>query len=76
MSTLVELRPTRTAALAAFRALLLRDLAVLRKELPIFIVRTIMQPLLLLFVFTYVFPRIGQAVGGTGVRAMRNPSLM
>ena len=28
-----------------------------------------MQPLLLLFVFTYVFPRIGQAVGGTGAAA-------
>ena len=67
MSTvLVELRPPRAAALTAFRALLLRDLAVLRKELPIFVVRTVMQPLLLLFVFTYVFPRIGQAIGGTG----------
>jgi ABC-2 type transport system permease protein len=67
--TLVELRPRRTAAFAAFRALLLRDLAVLRKELAIFVIRTIMQPLLLLFVFTYVFPRIGQAVGGTGAGA-------
>lgn len=66
---LVELRPRRTAAFAAFRALLLRDMAVLRKELPIFVVRTVMQPLLLLFVFTYVFPRIGQAVGGTGPAA-------
>jgi ABC-2 type transport system permease protein len=64
--TLAELRPRRAAAFTAFRALLLRDLAVLRKELPIFVVRTIMQPLLLLFVFTYVFPRIGQAVGGPG----------
>jgi len=63
---LAELRPRRAAAFTAFRALLLRDLAVLRKELPIFVVRTIMQPLLLLFVFTYVFPRIGQAIGGTG----------
>jgi ABC-2 type transport system permease protein len=66
---LIELRPRRAAAVCAFRALLRRDLAVLRKELPIFIVRTIMQPLLLLFVFTYVFPRIGQAVGGTGPAA-------
>ena len=65
-STLVELRPRRAAAFTAFRALLLRDLAVLRKDLPLFIVRTIMQPLLLLFVFTYVFPRIGQAIGGGG----------
>jgi ABC-2 type transport system permease protein len=63
------LRPRRAAALTAFRALLLRDLAVLRKELPIFVVRTVMQPLLLLFVFTYVFPRIGQAVGGPGAAA-------
>jgi ABC-2 type transport system permease protein len=66
---LAELRPARVAAFSAFRALLLRDLAVLRKELPIFVVRTIMQPLLLLFVFTHVFPRIGQAVGGTGAAA-------
>ena len=66
---LVELRPRRAAAFSAFRALLGRDLAVLRKEAPIFMVRTIMQPLLLLFVFTYVFPRIGQAVGGTGAGA-------
>ncbi|HZI38512.1 MAG TPA: ABC transporter permease, partial [Acidimicrobiia bacterium] len=65
MNGLIELRPRRAAAFGAFRALLGRDLAVLRKELPIFVVRTIMQPLLLLFVFTYVFPRIGQAVGGT-----------
>jgi ABC-2 type transport system permease protein len=69
LTSLVELRPRRTAAFTAFRALLLRDLAVLRKELPIFVVRTVMQPLLLLFVFTYVFPRIGQAVGGPGAGA-------
>ena len=29
-----------------------------------FIPRTIIQPLLLMFVFTYVFPKIGQGVGG------------
>ena len=29
-----------------------------------FIPRTILQPLLLVFVFTYVFPKIGQGVGG------------
>ena len=69
MSTLAELRPPRAAAYRAFLALLERDLAVLRKEAPIFVVRTIMQPLLLLFVFTYVFPRIGQAVGGTDTAA-------
>ncbi len=30
-----------------------------------FILRTIMQPFLLVFVFTYVFPKIGQGVGGS-----------
>ncbi|MGH8990475.1 MAG: ABC transporter permease [Acidimicrobiia bacterium] len=63
-STLTQLRPTRAAAWAAFRALLARDRAVLRKEAKVFVLRTIMQPLLLLFVFTYVFPRIGQGIGG------------
>lgn len=60
------IRSTRSAAFAAFRAMLWRDLAVLRKEGGVFLLRTIMQPLLLLFVFTYVFPRIGQGIGGTG----------
>jgi ABC-2 type transport system permease protein len=50
----------------AFGALLLRDLAVLRKNLREFVPRTILQPLLLVFVFTYVFPKIGQGVGGRG----------
>ena len=31
-----------------------------------FLTRTIMQPFLLLFVFTYVFPKIGQGIGGSG----------
>ena len=51
---------------AAFAALLLRDLVVLRKTLREFIPRTILQPLLLVFVFTYVFPKIGQGIGGGG----------
>jgi len=62
-----RLAPVRTplaAAQVAFRALLLRDLVVLRKTLKEFIPRTILQPLLLVFVFTYVFPKIGQGVGG------------
>jgi ABC-2 type transport system permease protein len=48
----------------AFVALLQRDLHVLRKSLALFVARTVMQPLLLMFVFTYVFPKIGQGVGG------------
>jgi ABC-2 type transport system permease protein len=50
----------------AFKALLLRDFYVLRKNLKEFIPRTIIQPFLLVFVFTYVFPKIGQGVGGPG----------
>ena len=50
--------------LAAFRALLLRDLYVLRRTLSQFIPRTVLQPLLLVFVFAYVFPKIGQGIGG------------
>jgi len=53
----------------AFGALLLRDVAVLRKNVFTFVLRTVMQPLLFVFVFTYVFPKIGQGVGGTGAGA-------
>ncbi len=41
-----------------------RDMRVVRKQLGPFLIRTIMQPLLTTFVFTYVFPKIGQGVGG------------
>ncbi len=63
----IALRPTRSAAAAsrtALGALLLRDLVVLRKHLVEFITRTLVQPFLLCFVFLYVFPKIGQGVGG------------
>jgi ABC-2 type transport system permease protein len=42
----------------AFAGLFLRDLRVLSRELVPFVVRVIMQPLLFLFVFTYVFPHM------------------
>lgn len=48
----------------AFLALLARDFYVLRHNLKEFIPRTVLQPLLLVFVFTYVFPKIGQSIGG------------
>jgi ABC-2 type transport system permease protein len=59
----------RQTTASAFGALLLRDLTVLRKNLKEFIPRTVLQPLLLVFVFTYVFPKIGQGVGGGGAAA-------
>ena len=51
---------------AAFRALLLRDLTVLDHDLKEFLPNTLMQPIMLVFIFTYVFPRIGQGIGGSG----------
>ena len=64
------------AARIACGALLLRDLVVLRKTLREFIPRTILQPLLLVFVFTYVFPKIGQGIGGQGAAAAEFSTLL
>jgi ABC-2 type transport system permease protein len=50
---------------AAFNALLLRDLTVLKKNLGMFAARTLIQPFLLVFVFLYVFPQIGEGIGGS-----------
>ena len=62
---LIPARSPRAASVVAFRALLARDLAVTRKNLTREVLpRTVIQPLLLVFVFTYVFPKIGQGVGG------------
>jgi ABC-2 type transport system permease protein len=60
---LAQLRPPRDVYRHAFLALLARDGAMVRKNARMFVLRTIMQPLLLMFVFTYVFPKIGQGVG-------------
>jgi len=49
---------------AAFYGLIVRDLRVLRRNLGEFLGRTLMQPFLFVFVFTYVFPKIGQGFTG------------
>src|SRR5512137_2064971 len=64
-----NMRPAAAASRIAFAALLLRDLTVLRKNLGIFIARTLIQPFLLVFVFLYVFPKIGEGVGGASGQA-------
>ena len=52
--------------IGTFGALLARDLWVLRRNGGMTIVRTIANPLLFVFVFAYVFPKIGQGFrGGT-----------
>jgi len=60
----VPSRSAMTASRAALKALILRDLVVLRKSIWEFIARTLVQPFLLVFVFLYVFPHIGQGIGG------------
>jgi len=59
------LKSSRASSRRAFGALLHRDVVVLGKDKWMFIGRTVMQPLLLIFVFTYVFPKIGQSIGGS-----------
>ncbi len=51
----------RLAALQTFFALMERDVRVLRREFMAFLARTAMQPLLLVFVWGYILPKIGQA---------------
>ncbi len=59
------------ASRSALLALILRDLVVLRKNFVEFVIRTLVQPFLLVFVFLYVFPTIGQGVGGGGGKVGR-----
>jgi ABC-2 type transport system permease protein len=68
----IALEPTRSTMAAsriALRALILRDLVVLWKSKWEFVIRTLIQPFLLVFVFLYVFPSIGQGIGGGGGKA-------
>jgi ABC-2 type transport system permease protein len=55
----------------AFAGLFLRDLYVLRREFFPFVIRVCMNPLLFLFVFTYVIPHMntGAAMNPTGAMA-------
>ena len=71
-AALPPVRPLRSVAAAswtALGALLLRDLVVVRKHFWEFVLRTVIQPFLLCFVFLYVFPQIGQSVGGQSAAA-------
>lgn len=53
----------RAYALASW-GLVLRDQRVLMRNFLPFVTRTVMNPLLFVFVFTYVFPKIGQGFQG------------
>ncbi len=70
MATTTAVLPPRSASASyarAFAGMLLRDLHVLRRELFPFVLRIIMNPLLFLFVFTYVMPHMSNG-------AMMNPT--
>ena len=60
-STNYAARPIGTASV--FLAMLRRDLRVARRELPFFLLRTTMQPLMLMIVFGYLLPRLGMMQG-------------
>jgi ABC-2 type transport system permease protein len=68
----IEIRPQRSAFGASrvtLAALLLRDFVVLKKNFGEFVIRTLVQPFLLCFVFLFIFPKIGQGIGGHGSAA-------
>ena len=54
---LADARPLSTSDV--FFAMLRRDMRVARRELPFFLLRTVLQPLLLMMVFGFLLPRIG-----------------
>lgn len=68
----------RVSYTGALMGLVMRDTRVLGREIGPFIARIIMQPLLFLFVFTFLMPRIGQAndVGGPNFATILLPGLM
>jgi ABC-2 type transport system permease protein len=68
-TTLTQQRSVLKASQAALKALLLRDIAVIKKDWQMFVLRTLIQPFLLCFVFLFIFPKIGQSVGGANAPA-------
>ena len=68
------LRARVVAPSKVFFALLRRDVTVARKELPFFLVRTIMQPLLFIIVFGALLPRMGFV--GAAYRAALLPGIL
>lgn len=58
--------PAAPSYAAAFWGLMLRDARLLRRDLFSFVVRTIMNPLFFVFIFTDIMPKIGQNFSGVG----------
>lgn len=64
MSEPVPGGPASVRASTVFLALLRRDVRVAMKELPFFLLRTVMQPVLFLIVFGFLLPKMGMVRGG------------
>lgn len=77
-STSVRARPASLDLARSFTGLLLRDVSVLRHNVSEFLLRTLTQPVLFVFVFVYLFPRIGQGIGSstTGFASVLIPGLV
>ena len=56
--------PASVRTSTVFIALLRRDVRVAMKELPFFLLRTVMQPVLFLIVFGFLLPKMGMVRGG------------
>ena len=56
--------PPAVRTSTVFIALLRRDVRVAAKELPFFLLRTVMQPVLFLIVFGFLLPKMGMLRGG------------
>lgn len=52
-------RPLRGGSLRTFGAMMAREVRVLRRQFITFIARTLLQPLLTVFVFSYILPKVG-----------------
>jgi len=57
-----------------FAAILLRDITVARRELPYFLVRTALQPILLVVVFGFLLPKMGMI--GRGYSTIMLPGVL
>ena len=71
---MTERVPHTVHAPSVFLALLRRDMRVARKELPYFLIRTTMQPLLFLVVFGYLLPKMNFV--GTGYQTALLPGIL
>ena len=60
----VLVHPPAVRTSTVFIALLRRDVRVAMKELPFFLLRTVMQPVLFLIVFGFLLPKMGMVRGG------------